>query len=98
MPGRFRSGRKGRLENLQLFRLYGGSRASPLRAGTAVAATTTGTTVWTFVLRLAIPRFGISVQGTFDQCKQTSLIIDPTQPRGKPRSFLTKQVALDRSG
>lgn len=99
MPGGLRSGRKGRLENLQLFRLYGRSWASPLRPGTAVSATTTGTAVWTFVLRLAIPRFGISIQRTFDQCKQTSLIIDPAAGQtlvshGAPRPA---RVALRRS-
>lgn len=80
MPGRLRSGRKGRLEDLQLFRLYSGSRASPLRAGTAVAAATPSTTVRTFVLRLTIPRLGVSVQGTLGRRKQVSLIIDLSSP------------------
>lgn len=65
VPGGLRGRREGRLQDLQLLRFYGGPRTASFRAGTAVAATTAGAAVRALVLRLAVPRLGIAVQGTY---------------------------------
>jgi hypothetical protein len=69
VPGGFRGGREGRLQDLQLLRLYGGPRTASLRTGAAVAAATSGAAIRALVLRLAVPRLGIAVQGTFNRSK-----------------------------
>jgi len=69
MPSGLWSRREGRLQDLQLFRLYSGPWAASLRTGAAVAAATAGAAVRALVLRLAVPRLGIAVQGTFNRSK-----------------------------
>jgi len=69
VPSGLWSRREGRFQDLQLFRFYSGPWAASLRAGAAVAASTTGAAVRALVLRLAVPRLGIAVQGTFNRSK-----------------------------
>ena len=85
VPGGFRGWREGCLQNLQLFRLYSGPRTAPLRAGTAVATATAGTAIRTFILRLAVSRFRVAIQGTFNRSKPScriTIIRPPPPPPG----------------
>lgn len=93
VSGGLRGRREGRLQDLQLFRLYSGPRAASFRAGTAVAAATAGAAVRALVLRLAVPRLGIAVQGTFNRTKPSYRVtVVPTITWVLSRGRLTGEI------